>query len=217
MTKFKQVSIENVAGNQINPATTDNQETLNAVIGEAQATPTNTYSLLGRLKNWFTDGLAKLKIWDGTSIASIDPYTSSLYSIDVSHFQTHLGKLFLACDYVSSVSASTFQDWLLITNNKYSHLIASCVNELDGNLYLYELATVSDNGTALNIYNRNRVSSTVSVNTFYRDPTLLTLGNLICKSYIPGKNEIGKFSEGTEFILKLNTIYLFRFESLKNS
>jgi len=58
MTKFRQVSVENIAEEQINPATTEEQEALQGLVGEVQLTPSN-YTLLKRLKD-IVDKLADI-------------------------------------------------------------------------------------------------------------------------------------------------------------
>lgn len=67
MSYWKDIFLRNTADTRINPSTEDKQDTQISGIGEPQETPSNTYSLLGRIKNLFTEGLAKVKIWNGTN------------------------------------------------------------------------------------------------------------------------------------------------------
>ena len=76
---------------------------------------------------------------------------------------------------------------------------------------LYEAVTTSNNGTTLDVFNRDRNSGSTATIIAFHTPTVTGTGTRIrCWHAGSGRNFGGGDRGSHEFILKQNTKYLFR-------
>lgn len=95
-------------------------------------------------------------------------------------------------------------------SSKQYHVVYYIDVEAEATVIGYEGATLSNNGTAISIGNRNRNSTRTDYLGFYHTPTVTDPGSIIfpTKRIGSGKSVGGTVGRGTEFILKDNTVYL---------
>jgi len=125
------------------------------------------------------------------------------------------------------IAFSTAEDWssvpdsenreILITLGSGKYLGIEIQLEADGqsSLYLFEQPSVSDNGTELSIFNRNRRSSKSSAVSAYHTPTISDDGTQLSSCLLSGskkgKDTLGlKTMERGSWILKEGYSYLIR-------
>jgi len=124
----------------------------------------------------------------------------------------HEGVVFFTHD-CTDLGNGESRDMLIITpvNVLSAHFRYNISSEAETSFYLYEDATTSANGTALNIWNRNRNSATTTELLFYHTPTITDDGILLqCNKVGSGKQVGGDFLDMDEIILKNNTKYIVR-------
>lgn len=151
-------------------------------------------------------------------IARVDSIVHALQVIDVEHHEIHEGSAFLSSyrtPDASPVANDESLDILLITGNTQTHLVAKAAAGGDAEFTIYEAPAISANGTALAEINRNRMSTRVSKNQTFHTPTVVSVGTELLAEFLPGGsgffNTPGASEGGRyEFILKSNTVYLFR-------
>lgn len=180
--------IKDVAGNQINPATKENQ--------------TNGSQLTQIVD---PDNASRKSEFDGVFQAPI--------SIDVAHHEIHEGGVFSYCDVVSLANGAT-QDYMVTTPNttKWAHFgYMIDFNDGAGSFDIYE-ATDRNGTTAQTIYNRNRNSESTAGVTIHKSVSGGTTdGVRLCMRRAgSGKTLSGSIGSGSERILKQNTKYLIR-------
>lgn len=140
-------------------------------------------------------------------------------SFDHVHRKIHEGKFFNVSHIFPVVANSTPAD-ILIDIGSTSDLHSAFAVDVGGNSYfsLFEGATVSANGTALESFNNLRSSTTTADASFYYSPTLITTGSYINEQLIPGGKggsaigggDGGLARAGSEIILASDTKYLLR-------
>ena len=111
-------------------------------------------------------------------------------------------------------------DIQFITGADYIHLVDLYTMESETSHYLYEGATISVNGTAANVQNKNRNSANIStVTAYYQINT--SLANANADTDVSGATELshaivgsgrseGILAHDNEWVLKPNTVYVFR-------
>ena len=82
--------------------------------------------------------------------------------------------------------------------------------------YLYENPTVSDAGTAVTAYNRNRNSATVATTAITHTPTFSATGTVpVLEMHLGSGKSVGGSERGQEeIILKQNEQYLIKIASI---
>lgn len=137
-------------------------------------------------------------------------------TLDIVHFRGHEGRLFSCGHYNSNVVNGASIEMLVQSSSTFdTHTVIIGESTGDAEMYLYEGTTVSAAGTAVTVSNHNRQSAKAFDGTITHTPTVTTTGTQINGTgLLPG----GTKSSGTggetgftsEFILALNTKYLFR-------
>lgn len=152
---------------------------------------------------------------DGTPVG-IDANTRAIYIVDYAHHEAHAGSAFVAEDVEDVPNSSTF-DYAIVTpdTTKHAHMIVAASSNLGMQIDIYEDATLSDNGTLIPSYNRNRNIATAATTLVYHTPTVTATGSTIIFHRRWGdavKQGTGGGARGqNELILKQNTTYLVRF------
>jgi len=98
------------------------------------------------------------------------------------------------------------------TQSAHTRIAAGCGG--DAQFEIFEGTTVSDDGTPIDVWNRNRFSSNTAQTTTFSSPTISDSGTSVHYSFIFGGSG-GKAAGGTgsgfdEWILKTDEIYLVR-------
>lgn len=151
---------------------------------------------------------------DGSIIVlSADNLTSALIAMDHSHHEIHEGDSFSVYD-VNDITGSGNRTLTIYTPDAsmgYVHLIFDVETEVEANFELYEGSILSNNGTSITAYNRNRTSGNTAFTIVEYTPTIVSLGTLLAERHWGSGRGVGGSDRGTdEWILKSNTRYLIR-------
>lgn len=153
-----------------------------------------------------------------------DVYTGGLVDIDPSHLAIHESRHYTASRVVDVAGAGTalYLIACLSTATVGVHFAMNLITELEAQIDIYEGTTVSANGTAVNIFNRNRKSGTNPTGSgmvsIFHTPTVTADGTLIYTSHAGTQTGPGNQGGGSgfntrgdsELILKDSTLYLVR-------
>lgn len=131
--------------------------------------------------------------------------------IDYEHHQLHEGETHKAIDTQASLGTATVKYGLTVAT--YATTIQAPHMVIEADIYngaarvdIYETATFTG-GSAMTAYNRNRNSATAPASTIKTGVTS-TNGTLIDSFYAGGgKTTAGQGRQGSEWIMKSNTIY----------
>jgi hypothetical protein len=139
--------------------------------------------------------------------------------IQSEHHEIHCGDSY-ETTYHTDLGNGATQDILIVVPDepgtgqaqKLYHLTGLIEGENECSVTFYEGTTVSDNGTALTIINRNRNSTLTDFLDIYHTPTVTTTGSSIFGPWHfgVGKSFGGSRGRSDEFVLKNNTTYLIR-------
>jgi hypothetical protein len=149
----------------------------------------------------------------------ISPHSHGLVTIDFPHERMHDGDAFI-CSYKSPNGADIADDsailLALITGNIHAHTIFSIASGGDAELFFHEDATFSNNGTVLPLINKRRDSANNPLAHAYITPTVSANGLQIFNTLNhggtgPAQSSGSSTDHTSEWILKKNTNYLFRF------
>lgn len=151
-------------------------------------------------------------------------FKGSLIAIPPEHHEIHCGDSYTSL-YSEDLGNGASQTLAIIIPNeglteteegddqttKQYHVIFYIDTEAEATFIAYEGATLSANGTAIPIKNRNRNSSRVDYIGFYYAPTVTDNGSVVypLRRVGAGRTTGGELGRGSEFIMKDNTIYLF--------
>jgi len=152
-------------------------------------------------------------------------FKGALVTVDVAHHEIHCGDSY-ECSHVADLGNGGVLDVLVVVPNegvtggepglqqdvKQYHMKARVVGEFEASVNFYEGVTVSDNGTGINVYNRNRNASDYQdFLGVYHTPTVTDTGTLLETNRIGSARTYGgAATRQDEWILRDNTIYLFR-------
>jgi len=152
------------------------------------------------------------------SLAAIEAQltTSDTRVIDSVHQKVHEGRFFSGGYYNPAVADGGRIELLVQVGATYApHVVVSGASGGDSVMEVFEAPTFSSAGTAVVVSNHNRSSIKTFAGTVTHTPTLLTDGTpLNGAMFVPGGEKAqstggsGSFTE--EFVLALNTAYLFR-------
>lgn len=144
-------------------------------------------------------------------------YGGAPVTIDIGHHEIHCGDMITLYDNVDLGNAAV-RDILIIVPNpaittKRYHFDITIDSESETDYKLYEGTTVSNAGTALTAYNRNRQDPTVAENEvlYYHTPTVTAVGALIDGNHWgAGRGVGGVVRSQNEWVFKNNVSYLVR-------
>lgn len=144
-----------------------------------------------------------------------DSITYSLVSISHPHHEIHSGDMFTDSGQDTLASAAT-KEILFITpdTTKLAHLLINIRATGEANYELFIDTTVSANGVACNITNRNHNSINTPTVQCFTGPTITDDGAKFHEEHF-GSGQItgGDTRDESEWVLKRNTIYLLRITS----
>lgn len=147
-------------------------------------------------------------------------------SIASEHHEIHCGDSYTT-GYVVDLSNGASIDYVLITPDwgnpvsgddpfgnqtiKVAHLLGELNVENEAEFWFYESPTITDNGTALTVRNRNRNSSNTDFLSVYYGATISVVGDMLEHGMLgSGKSAGCGVNRTDEWILKNNTAYLLR-------
>lgn len=148
------------------------------------------------------------------SVGAVDDTSDALITSSIPRNQLHDGHTFSATHVDDSVNNDNNIDILIQTGNLVNHTLIGIAVGGDAEIECYEGTTFSDEGTTIDIINMNRTSSITSLNTITHAPAIDDIGSQMFHRALPGGS--GGLSPGilerpdTEWMLKTNTVYLFR-------
>jgi hypothetical protein len=145
----------------------------------------------------------------------LDNMSKAIETIEYEHHEIHGGTMFRAGEEVALANDGTRVIHVKTPDTtKWAHMVYQMSNTLEAEFEFYEGPTVSNVGTAVPSYNRNRNSATAATTLVYHTPTTSASGTLLATR----REGIGKTAGGSsrgvaEWILKQNTSYLLVFTS----
>ena len=154
---------------------------------------------------------------DGT-VAQFDSVAkSTLVFLNLVHSKVHQGVTFQSSFKTpdgSPLADDANLDILMVVGDLIPHLTFRPQCGADAEILLYELTTVSSNGTRLADANMDRNSGNGPAMATYHTPTVTTVGNLLYNEFLPGgtggNSQGGTVREDTERELRVGTINLLR-------
>ena len=171
-------------------------------------------------------GSLSVQILDPAGIpAEVDNSTHTLQTITYEHHEIHSGSHYFI-GRASSLALSAVLDVQVQTPNttKWSHLTFQLQCSAETAWWIYEDVSFTLTGSTLTPYNNNRNSANTSGTIFYQianasvalanADTNITGSTLLIQGVIGDGREGGQDERSKELILKQNTKYLFRAESL---
>lgn len=172
-----------------------------------------------KTSNYIVDEFGNISRFLGDNI-----YRGCLLTMPVEHHEIHCGDSY-ECSYITDLSNGGVLDVLIIVPNeglsethpgdsqetKQYHFKGTIATEAEATIEFFEGVTVSANGTALDVYCRNRNFSAGDEIDMYHTPTVTGTGTrLVVAKSGSGRTVGGTVSRSDEFILKDNTMYLLR-------
>ena len=156
-----------------------------------------------------------------------DPYTRAVSTLPAARRMIHEGMMFVATIKATGLVAAAVVEILLVTGAEPCFLREAGykLGRGDIEIDLYEAITASPNGSAVTIFNKNRLSSNAALATVFTGPTVSDTGTLIHKEWIPPTaTGVGQSADGTsnaidgdEWVLAASTKYLFRMTNLSGA
>ena len=150
-------------------------------------------------------------------------------TIDYAHDKTHEGRFFSGGYYNPALVNNGIFDVLIDMGPDVFHTQATITIQGDSTIEIYE-GTIASGGSSIIMTNHNRMSSKTFTGSVYHTPTISSLGNkLSSTAYIPAGTSSGggsgssKTGSGAsvgfsnEFILAINTKYLFRLTNISGA
>ncbi len=142
----------------------------------------------------------------------IDSTTGAACNVDYAHCEIHSGDHFFLGDWVDLGNGATYDILLVVPDvTKWGHNLFIIASELEANFTLYEDTEVSDNGTALSMFDRNRNTANTPGLTFYHTPTVTSVGTILERGKMgSAKRAGGEIRGSNEIMKKQGANYLFR-------
>lgn len=140
-----------------------------------------------------------------------DAASNALYVISGEDSKAFSGKLWTANRYVASVGATSTTDVTITqtaTNVAYAKISIS--SSQISVVSIYEGTTVSNAGTAITSYNRNRSVAGSASSTVHHTPTVSAAGTEILPSFLLSGSTTGPIAVVGSWLLKADTKYLIR-------
>ena len=163
-------------------------------------------------------------VWDGRTVAEVDPVLNILGVIEAEHFEIHEGDHFFVSDYDADVDTNAPKYWLAVSPNtsKRMHITFVMKSSRNGLVEVFVNPLITDNGTGLVELNNNADSTNTPQLRTFADPTVGGDGTRIYVEVMgtDGTNPIGDaggISERKrELILMPNAEYLLKYTTLTN-
>lgn len=150
---------------------------------------------------------------DADQLLLTDEITGALATIAIPHHEVHTGEMFEASYFVLSLANNGSIDFRLPTGAKFCHFVFDCACGGNAEVQFYASANLAG-GTPVTAWNMNRPSANVATMSVLHTPAVIGAGTLVYNAMLPGgrgPNAAGGTArQGTEWILKQNTVYLLR-------
>ncbi len=149
---------------------------------------------------------------DISGYVRVDGSTESWNIVDYAHHEIHGGSSYSITNATDIANNASVQ-LLVVTpdTTKFPHITFESECEAEMDYTIYEDCTVAASGTELTPRNRNRNSGDNSTLSVYINPTHVTLGTELYSQRTGAGNKVGgAVREQSEWILKRNTLYLFK-------
>lgn len=147
------------------------------------------------------------------SLDQVEQTTNSVQVIDYAHGELHGGTHYIVRK-TALLAKNGTKELLVVTPNttKWAHMVIG-LEATDSAVkgYLFEAPTITAIGTLDGARNRNRNVADNNTTLFYENPTVTATGTLLASYHLgSGKTSGGAARDAEEFVLKQNTLYLFR-------
>jgi hypothetical protein len=145
-------------------------------------------------------------------------YQGAQLTMPVEHHEIHCGDSY-ELTYVNDMPNGGTTGILITVPNeagsgqtqKLYHLKGTVETEAECTIEFFETPTITSNGTAITVFNRNRNSSLVDFLSIFHTPTISVNGTRIFWKKLGSGIKVGGMSErADEFILKNNTSYYLK-------
>jgi len=151
-------------------------------------------------------------------------FKGAVLTIPIEHHEIHCGDSY-ECSYITNLGNGGVLDVLIVVPNeglseahpgdaqdtKQYHFKGTVATESEATVEFFEAVEVSANGTALNVFCRNRNFTIGDTLDIYHTPTVTSTGTrLVVAKTGSGRGIGGTLGRSDEFILKDNTLYLLR-------
>lgn len=144
-------------------------------------------------------------------------YDGRIITLTPEHNEIHEGNMFSIAESRDLANAAV-GDFLFVVPAmlpKQPHFVLSVENTAEALYQFYEGSTVSDLGTEISSFNRNRASSSEALLKVYEGSTVTAVGNIILNSKQGINKQIGgSVRSENEMILADDTMYLLRITNL---
>lgn len=157
-------------------------------------------------------------------------FKGSIIAIPPEHHEIHCGDSYTA-HHVADLGNGASIDYLITVPDwgdpvsgddpfgnqgiKVAHFLGELSGESEADVFFYESPTITANGTALSVLNRNRNSSNVDLLAIYQGATVSATGTeLEHTRFGSGRGVGGGVNRTDEWVLKNNTSYLVRVTNL---
>ena len=141
---------------------------------------------------------------------TIDNATHVAVNIDHMHHEIHEGDAFHLSNQQNIANAGSF-NYLIVTPNtdKFTHMFINVVSQAEAQETFFEEVTVTDSGTALTGYNRNRTIGSEPVTKVFLTPIVVSSGIIIQnKNWGTGKSIGDVMRSENEWVLNSGTTYM---------
>jgi len=143
-----------------------------------------------------------------------DDIDNALITINLPHHEIHEGEHFTLSNYII-LGGSASYGWLFLpTGDEEIHLVISAENSVHANYTFIENPIITNNGTSMTYFNRNRLFPDTNVLKIFKQPVFSGGLNLISKDAGDGKKVGGSNRDSNEIILNPNKTYIIYVENL---
>jgi len=142
-------------------------------------------------------------------------------TVELEHHKIHEGKHYTCQVYDEDVDKASDKYLLVRSPNSTTriHFTFNSVSALAGTIFFYEDPATSSTGTLLTTYNNDRNSTSLASLEIFEDPGVISDGTNILVNIMAAdaKKSGGATKRGDEFILKQNTDYLIRYDTVADN
>lgn len=127
--------------------------------------------------------------------------------------KTEDGENFVATDVVTGIADTATQEWLIVVGSEPIAVKSSASVEGKSTFDFYEGTLVSANGTAINLFDSNRITGNTPLAAVYDSPTITNDGTILAEALLQAgekQRAVTSTEQGDRIILKATTNYLLR-------
>ena len=142
-------------------------------------------------------------------------------SLDRVRVATQQGDFYSGCSLYGSIANDALAEIYLKLDGVHWHASFEIHAGGDARFNLFENPTISSDGTPLNLYNNNRVTTKTTTGTAFSVPTVTNAGTVLINRFLPGgsgpKSGGGNLLFAREYILNGERTYLMRLTNVSGS